>query len=98
MAFLSQQEMRNRAQRRAKREHISVEDILRQASKDVSNNYDIFLSQTIRDAELVLGVYDQLTAMGFRVFCDWLESPAVNRSAVTPANADYLRRVMNKSH
>ncbi|WP_213803174.1 hypothetical protein [Granulicella sp. dw_53] len=97
MAFLTQEEMRRRARQRAARDRMAVEDILKEASKHHSNDYDIFLSQTIRDAELVLGVYDQLTALGFRVFCDWIDSPEIDRSNVTPANADYLRRIMQRS-
>lgn len=97
MAFLSQEGMRRRAQGRAGFEGIPVEDILKRVSRDHSDSYDIFLSQTIRDAELVLGVYDQLTALGLCVFCDWLDAPGLDRSAVTPANAHYLRRIMQKS-
>ena len=97
MAFLSQDEMRERAQRRAVRERTSVEENLRVASRDHSSSYDIFLSQTIRDAELVLGVYDLLTELGFCVFCDWINTPEIDRGAVTPANADYLRQIMQRS-
>jgi hypothetical protein len=97
MAFLSQDDMRKRAKGRSASEGIPVEDILKRVSRDYSDSYDIFLSQTIRDAELVLGVYDQLTAIGLRVFCDWLDAPDLDRSAVTPANAHYVRQVMQKS-
>lgn len=76
---------------------MSVDESLGAVSKDHSSSYDIFLSQTIRDTELVLGVYDQLTELGFRVFCDWIHAPAIDRGAVTPANADYLRQIMRKS-
>ncbi len=55
------------------------------------------MSQTIRDAEIVLGIYDLLDELGYVVFCDWVEAPTADRSAVTPANADAIRRVMSLS-
>ena len=57
----------------------------------------MFMSQTIRDAEIVLGVYDLLTEMGYCVFCDWIAAPEAHRDAVTPANAALIRAVMATS-
>ncbi|MCW2286829.1 hypothetical protein M2323_004628 [Rhodoblastus acidophilus] len=55
------------------------------------------MSQTIRDAAIVLGVYDLLTSLNFAVFCDWIDVPEANRAEVTPANAGFIRATMGVS-
>lgn len=97
MAFLRQAEMRARALRRAGALGISVEEALSSAARQRMSRYDIFLSQTIRDAEIVLGVYDLLTSAGYSVLCDWIEAPDTDRSKVTPANAALIRATMGVS-
>ncbi|NLR39177.1 toll-Interleukin receptor [Novosphingobium sp. ERW19] len=97
MAFLRQAEIRARALRRAGALGISVEEALSSAARQRMSRYDIFLSQTIRDAEIVLGVYDLLTSAGYSVFCDWIEAPDTDRSKVTPANAALIRATMGVS-
>lgn len=96
MAFLRDSDMRIRARQRAKREGVSIKEALRGASQKCRPHYDIFLSQTIRDAEIVLGVYDYLTDKGLVVFCDWIDEPHLNRNDVTPANAAFIRNTMEK--
>ena len=96
MAFLRDSDIRARAQRRAKREGVSIIEALRSVSKGRQSRYDIFLSQTIRDAEIVLGVYDYLTDKGFVVFCDWIDQPDLDRNDVTPANAAFIRQTMEQ--
>lgn len=97
MAFLHDADVRARAQRRAGAEGVSVAEALSRAAQRRLPQYDIFLSQTIRDAEIVLGVYDLLTSVGYAVFCDWIEAPEANRSQVTPANAAFIRATMSVS-
>lgn len=96
MAFLRDSDMRIRARRRAKREGVSINEAMRGASQRRQSQYDIFLSQTIRDSEIVLGVYDYLTDKGFVVFCDWIDEPDVSRNEVTPANAAFIRETMEQ--
>jgi hypothetical protein len=55
--------MRARARRRARAEGVSVDEILVSVARKQAASYDIFMSQTIRDAEIVLGFYDLLTEM-----------------------------------
>lgn len=97
MAFLRHAEIRARAVRRAAALGISVAEALSSAARQRLSRYDIFLSQTIRDAEIVLGVYDLLTSAGYSVFCDWIEVPDTDRSQVTPANAALIRAAMGVS-
>lgn len=95
--FLDEMEIRKLARNRAKTDGLGIEDSLIQASRKRQPHYEIFLSQTIRDAELVLGVYVFLTELGYRVFCDWIENPESDRSNVTPANAEFIRNIMSIS-
>lgn len=97
MTFLRESEMRARARRRAEAEGVSIAEALRRATHKRLPQYDIFLSQTIRDAEIVLGVYDLLTSAGYTVFCDWIDAPEADRNQVTPANAGFIRAAMGVS-
>ncbi len=93
--FLYEKDIRSRAQGRETKEGRNANEILRRLKKSKAlAKYDIFLSQTIRDAELVLGVHELLSELGYSVFCDWIENPLDDRSAVTPSNAEYIRAIM----
>lgn len=97
MAFLHETEVRHRARTRARRFGVGVPDELRSIARERSAKYDIFLSQTIRDAEIVLGVYDLLTDLGYVVFCDWIDAPEADRNEVSPENAKSIRQAMSRS-
>jgi len=92
--FLREAGVRARAQQRAGARGVTVEGELSREARQRRARYDIFLSQTIRDAEIVLGVYDVLTSAGYIVFCDWIDDPEADRSRVTPANAALVRATM----
>lgn len=53
--------------------------------------FDMFLSHSVRDAELVLGMVQILEGMGYRVYVDWLVDTQLDRSQVTPGTARVLR-------
>lgn len=97
MDFLREQQMRDWAKRYARQRGQTAEEALGALSKSRQARYDIFLSQTIRDAEVVLGVYLYLTDKGYKVFCDWIAAPQVDRSEVSPANAAFVRKMMGIS-
>lgn len=98
MAFLRETAIRERAKRRAQSERVNVGEALQHIARKRAPHYDIFLSQTIRDAEIVLGVYDFLTEMNFVVFCDWIAAPETsNRAQVTPTNAELIRYTLSIS-
>lgn len=61
MALIRDSDIRARARQRALSERRSILDSLKSAAQQRRSHYDIFLSQTIRDPEIVLGVYDLLT-------------------------------------
>lgn len=97
MAFLHESDIRANGRRRAAAEGVSPHEAMRRVSRSRRPRYDIFLSQTIHDAEIVLGVYAVLTEKGYVVFCDWIDAPEARRREVTPANADFIRRMLTIS-
>lgn len=97
MALVREAEIRRRAQRHAREKGLEIDEAISEIARKKAARYDIFLSQTIRDAEIVLGVYDLLTKMGYTVFCDWITAPEAHREEVTPANAAFIRAVMGVS-
>lgn len=58
------------------------------------SKFDIFLSHSSSDAELVLGIRQLLVDRGLTVYVDWINDPQLDRSQVTPATADTLRNRM----
>lgn len=53
--------------------------------------YDVFLSHSVKDAEIVIGVKAFLEEQGNSVYVDWLEDSELDRTKVTPENAEILR-------
>jgi hypothetical protein len=68
----------------------------RAAAKD-TDVFDVFLSHSILDAELIAGAKDLLEQQGFTVYVDWIDDPQLNRSAVSKETAATLRRRMRQS-
>lgn len=69
-------------------------ETLRQQAKGARGQFDIFLSHSIVDAVLVLGVKRLLESQGLTVYVDWVDDPALDRDAVTAATAERLRQRM----
>ncbi|MER9950390.1 toll/interleukin-1 receptor domain-containing protein [Mesorhizobium sp. M0047] len=88
----------DRARSRARRvtTYKSAPTILNEATRDFSSSktYDVFLSHSTKDAELVLGVKLILEDHGRSVYVDWLEDPNLDRTNVTPGTAETLRKRM----
>jgi hypothetical protein len=62
-----------------------------------SKIYDIFLSHSIRDAELILGMKATFEDLGYSVYVDWIDDPQMDRSNVTEETANKLRQRMDSS-
>jgi hypothetical protein len=91
MAILTEHQARFAARHRAALQGRTVEQAFQAEARLKAPRYDIFLSQTIHDREIVYGVYATLRAAGKTVFVDWIEQPGADRSSVTPENAAYIR-------
>jgi hypothetical protein len=65
-------------------------------AKAATGNFDVFLSHSMRDALLILGLKRVLEAEGLSVYVDWVEDPQLDRTKVNAATAAHLRERMNK--
>lgn len=98
MAFFTQAEARKAAQQ-AIRGSRSARDALNDAQKNYkeTDRFDIFLSHSMVDAELVLGIKVLLETEGQKVYVDWIDDQALERDRVTAKTADVLRKRMRQS-
>ncbi len=60
-------------------------------------SFDIFLSHSFKDAELILGVKSILEDQGFSVYVDWHDDPQMFRGSVSEETAEILRKRMRQS-
>ncbi|MFN3558974.1 MAG: toll/interleukin-1 receptor domain-containing protein [Brevundimonas sp.] len=98
MAFVTESDVRAAALRaRTINETASV--VLRKSANSTTSysRFDIFLSHSIRDADVVLGAKRLLEETGKRVYVDWVEDPSLDRNNITPATAELLRARMRQS-
>lgn len=84
-------------QYRSARVFKSADTILREAAATADKSFDVFLSHSVKDAEVVLGVVAALTQQGLKVYVDWIVDPLTDRSRVTPDTAEQLRQRMRQS-
>ena len=95
MTLLTEGRVRERARMSTKAARLSSRELLARQARKSQRQYDIFLSQAIKDEELVLGVYTILTEdIGLTVFCDWVESSVSDHGNTTPADAVYIKGKM----
>ena len=73
---------------------ILTEDARRTTVRD---SYDVFLSHSYKDAEVILGVRKLIENLGLTVYVDWIDDPGLDRGRVTSATAKILRERMRQS-
>jgi hypothetical protein len=69
-------------------------EIRKSASTPMSANFDIFMSHSYEDAEVIGGIKAIIEQNGLSVYIDWIEDAQINRGQVTPETADTLRKRM----
>ncbi|WP_435354271.1 toll/interleukin-1 receptor domain-containing protein [Emticicia sp. SJ17W-69] len=105
--LLTEKEVRNRLARESLRglsgiitESKKASEILEKSFRDQqstlnkSKTYDIFLSHSTKDKELVAGTKLILEDLGYSVYIDWIEDPQMNRSTVSKETAELLQKRM----
>jgi hypothetical protein len=53
--------------------------------------YDVFLSHSFSDKDLVLGLKTELENFGYSVYVDWIEDYGLNRCNVTQNNVRWIQ-------
>ena len=94
--MFTETDLRQRAQRLQKIVLKKSETLLNESRFVSSTSFDVFLSHSILDAEIILGAKVRLEDAGFSVYVDWIDDPKLDRSAVSPATAASLRIRMNQ--
>lgn len=109
MALFTEERLRNRVQTQVRKSAVGsiydshqvkakllLEKSLNEqrVSSTTPKTYDIFLSHSSDDAELVQGLKLEIEDMGHSVYIDWIEDPQIDRSQVTKLNALLLQERM----
>jgi hypothetical protein len=101
MSYLTESVVRNaaRVDARVVRKAGDAAAVLRESvqASAATDEFDVFLCHSIRDAELVQGTKAILESLGLRVYVDWIVDPQMDRSAVTAETARILRGRMQHS-
>lgn len=71
-----------------------AEKLLYQALPSKQEPYDIFLSHSIHDKDLVLGLKEKIEGLKFSVYVDW-EDKKLDRNNVSKETADRLKQIMD---
>lgn len=97
MSTFTESRIRQRAQRQAGSWRTAKAILKEEAmAAKTKSSFDIFLSHSTSDAEIILGVKGVLEDYGKTVYVDWLEDPQLDRSNVTPATAEVIRLRMRQ--
>src|SRR2546421_12943190 len=95
MAFLTESRARSAAPYQTR--SYAEAELRKSAATPLSTTFDVFLSHSFLDAQIILGVKELLEAEGLRVYVDWIEDAQLDRSRVTAKTADLLRNRMRHS-
>jgi hypothetical protein len=97
MSTFTESRIRQRAQQKTgilrKATTVLKEEV---AAAKTKTSFDIFLSHSTSDAEIILGVKGVLEDYGKTVYVDWLEDPQLDRRNVTAASAEVIRARMRQ--
>jgi hypothetical protein len=98
MALLTESVLRSLAtQYRSARVFKSADTLLREAAATLETSFDVFLSHSVKDADVILGIVAALRQQSLKVYVDWIVDPQMDRSRVTPETAERLRQRMRQS-
>lgn len=96
MAYVTVSQARAAAQRVKARTQKTDAQILREQKDTKQAHFDIFLSHSSMDKELVLGAKQLIEDKGLSVYVDWIEDGDLDRQAVDKARAALLRERMKQ--
>jgi hypothetical protein len=102
VAYITKQEALDAANARVQRKFSAtaksvLKEEVQKQNVDKTTTYDVFLSHSSEDAQIVLGIYQILLSQGLKVYVDWIEDAQLNRANVSAETADLLRERMKAS-
>jgi hypothetical protein len=99
VAYLRIAEARALGQSESRRLQKRAFDILAEDSGSFSTagRYDVFLSHSFQDADVILGIRKAAEEAGVRVYVDWIDDPRLDRKNVTAKTAGVVRVRMRTS-
>ena len=100
MALFVESDVRARAQKDVQKSFSKTASqiIIESASKfSRFKSYDVFLSHSVKDSELILGMKGLIEDLGYNVYVDWIDDPELDRNNVSSKTAKKLRDRMNSS-
>lgn len=72
----------------------SKKRLMESTDSSLEAKFDIFLSHSYDDSELIGRLYEILLEMGFTVYVDWIVDKSKSRLSVTPETARWIRNRM----
>lgn len=95
MTLLEESALRALGRSRASREKKSANQYLRESQVQRKFSYDVFLSHSSLDAEIILGLKMVLESLGLSVYIDWLDDPQLSRDCVNKKTAATIKSRMD---
>jgi hypothetical protein len=96
MALLTVAKARQAGRLQSIRVNKSATASLNESTRTSRTAFDIFLSHSRIDAEIILGIKQIIEDTGKTVYVDWIDDPHLDRSNVTAATAEKLRSRMKQ--
>ena len=106
MPILTEGEVREAARAEYQQNRRYTEDFASFSERQLSEHktastyrtaFDVFLSHSFGDKELILGVRRVLEGQGMVVYIDWVDDPQLDRTLVQPTTAAVIKRRMHQS-
>ncbi len=73
------------------RKHPTEFALLEEKSFDEAESYDLFVSHSFKDKDLVIGLRYKFKQCGYKAYVDWIDDHTLDRKAVTPRTAEIIR-------
>lgn len=97
MTFVTIAEAQAAASRATARTYKTAATLLNEQSKTARESFDVFLSHSYMDREIVLGAKQLLEERNLVVYVDWIDDRELSRDEVNPDTAARLKRRMGQS-
>ncbi|WP_090352519.1 toll/interleukin-1 receptor domain-containing protein [Dyella sp. 333MFSha] len=73
-----------------------MESLIESAAVGNGDRFDVFLSHSSKDAEVILGIKSLLEGQGMSVYVDWIVDTQLDRAKVNAETAETLRKRMGQ--